>query len=181
MVRLRQAAARKIRTARPLDDALADLVECRADRRAALGAGEAISERTPPLESAVGAAPGLTYLNHAAAGVLPHATRDALRAIVDGQAERGVLGFAAVERRLPEMRDRIGRFIGAPPKHVALLRNTGDGANVVARGLDWAPGDEIVLCDNEFGSNAMPWLALRESGVAIRFVHAPDERMTPDV
>jgi cysteine desulfurase/selenocysteine lyase len=37
------------------------------------------------------------------------------------------------------------------------------------------------LCDNEFGANAMPWLALREQGVAIRFIRTPRERMTPDV
>ena len=61
------------------------------------------------------------------------------------------------------------------------MRNTGDGANVVARGLDWNAGDEIVLCDNEFGANAMPWLALREEGVTIRFIRTPHERMTPDV
>jgi cysteine desulfurase/selenocysteine lyase len=61
------------------------------------------------------------------------------------------------------------------------MRNTGDGANTIARGLDWRAGDEIVLCDNEFGSNALPWLALRELGVVVRFVRAPQERLTPAV
>ncbi len=137
----------------------------------------------PPLDrGAFALSDGLTYLNHAAAGVLPVRTRDALRALIDGQAERGVLGFLSAESALPEIRKRIRRFVGGNDAGgVALLRNTGDGANVVARGLDWQPGDEIVISDNEFGANAMPWLALRELGVVVRFVRTPRERMTPDV
>ncbi len=123
----------------------------------------------------------MVYLNHAAAGLLPRRTSERLVELVRAQAARGVLGVFEVERRIPEIRARVGRFVGAGPDEIAFLRNTGDGANVIARGLDWTPGDEIVLCDNEFGSNAMPWLALREQGVVPRFVSTQRERLTPDV
>jgi selenocysteine lyase/cysteine desulfurase len=113
--------------------------------------------------------------------VLPRATRDAIVALVDGQARAGVLGILPVESHLGQFRERIGAFIGAGPYDIAFLRNTGDGANTIARGLDWAPGDEIVLCDNEFGSNALPWIALREQGVRIVLVPTERERLTPDV
>jgi len=124
---------------------------------------------------------GIVYLNNAAAGVLPRRTRDVLIALVEGQARAGVLGFAAVEANLWGYRERVGAFIGAQPEDIAFLRNTGDGANTIARGLDWAPGDEIVLCDNEFGANVLPWLALREAGVELRFVRTARERLTPEV
>jgi selenocysteine lyase/cysteine desulfurase len=113
--------------------------------------------------------------------VLPRRTRDVLVALVEGQARAGVLGFAPVEANLWGYRERVGAFIGAEPGDIAFLRNTGDGANTIARGLDWEPGDEIVLCDNEFGANALPWLALREAGVEIRFVETARERLTPAV
>jgi len=100
---------------------------------------------------------------------------------VNDQAERGVLGIYETERRLPQIRERVGRFVGARAEEIAFLRNTGDGANVIARGLDWKAGDEIVLNDNEFGANAMPWVALREYGVELRFVRTPQRRMTPEV
>lgn len=121
-----------------------------------------------------------TYLNHAATGVLPVATREAIEAFVRGQAEGGVLGVYQTEARMPEFRERIGRFIGATGAEIAILRNTGDGATVLAQGIDWKPGDEIVLPDNEFPSNAIPWLALRKRGVTVRFVDSR-ERLTPDV
>jgi selenocysteine lyase/cysteine desulfurase len=113
--------------------------------------------------------------------VLPVRTRDALVAIVDGQARAGVLGFVPVEANLARSRERVGAFVGARGDEIAFLRNTGDGANTIARGLNWQAGDEIVLCDNEFGSNVLPWLALREAGVVVRFVETARERMTPAV
>jgi cysteine desulfurase/selenocysteine lyase len=112
---------------------------------------------------------------------LPRRTSDRLTSLVRAQAERGVLGVWEVERRMPEIRERVGRFVGAGADEIAFLRNTGDGANVIARGLDWKAGDEIVLNDNEFGANAMPWVALREYDVVLRFVRTPRERMTPEV
>ena len=121
------------------------------------------------------------YLNHAAAGLLPRRTRDRLVELVEAQAERGVLGVHRVESRLAELRERVGRFVGAGGAEIAFLRNTGDGANVIARGLDWKPGDEVILSANEFGANALPWVALREQGVVLRFIDAPRERLTPEV
>lgn len=142
-----------------------------------------VSVSVPPLgPETVGAGEGVVYLNHAAAGVLPRRTRDALVRLIDGQARAGILGILPVESHLTAYRARIGRFIGARGEDVAFLRNTGDGANTVARGLDWHAGDEIVVCDNEFGSNVLPWLAAaREAGVTVRFIAAPRERMTEAV
>jgi selenocysteine lyase/cysteine desulfurase len=129
----------------------------------------------------VATGPGVVYLNHAAAGVLPLRTRDRLVQIVEGHASAGLLGFVDIELNLPRVRERAGSFIGASGSEIGLLRNTSDGANCIARGLDWNAGDEIVLCDNEFPANAHPWLALREFGVNVILVKTAHERMTPDV
>jgi selenocysteine lyase/cysteine desulfurase len=123
----------------------------------------------------------VVYLNHAAAGVLPRRTRDVIVELAEGQARAGVLGFATVEASLPQYHERVAAFVGARGADIAFLRNTGDGANTIARGLDWEKGDEIVLCDNEFGANVYPWLALREAGVAVRLIATAQERMTPGV
>ncbi len=123
--------------------------------------------------------PALTYLNHAAVGVLPVATRDALHAFVDGHASAGVLGTLKTELGMPQFRAAIGAFIGADGSEIATLRNTGDGATIVAQGLNLGPSDEVITNRNEFGSNAYPWLALRARGVHVRFIDAPRERMTP--
>jgi cysteine desulfurase / selenocysteine lyase len=136
----------------------------------------------PPLSrDAFALDPGLIYLNHAAAGVLPIRTRDAVIEAVQRHAATGVLEMAALEQAAEVTRERVARFIGASREDIAFIRNTSDGANILARGLEWKPGDEIILSDNEFGANVYPWLALREYGVVVRFIETQHERMTPEV
>lgn len=120
------------------------------------------------------------YLNHAAVGVLPVRTKDALRGFVDAHACGGVMGVWPFEAQMPQYRASVAGFINAKPHEIALLRNTGDGANVLAGGIAWNQGDEILTSDNEFPANAYPWLACESRGARVRFLDASRERMTPD-
>jgi selenocysteine lyase/cysteine desulfurase len=121
------------------------------------------------------------YLNHAAAGVLPRSSVTAIEALVREHEDAGVLGTFPYDLRMPEYREKIGRFIGASGAEIAILRNTGDGANTVALGIDWQPGDEVLLCDNEFPANVIPWMALRRRAVDVRLLSTQPERLTVDV
>jgi selenocysteine lyase/cysteine desulfurase len=137
--------------------------------------------RTPLPRDIFAVTENYAYLNHAAVGVLPRPTREALHAFIEAHATGGVMRVYPYESCMPQYRERIARFIGAQPGTIAVLRNTGDGANAIARGLQWEPGDEIILPDNEFPANAQPWLALRKHGVRIRFIETARERLTADV
>jgi len=134
---------------------------------------------TPLPRDEFGVTQHYAYFNHAAVGVLPRSSRNALETFVRAQADGGVMGVFPYEARLPQYRARMARFIGAKPSEIAILRNTGDGANALALGIDWRPGEEVLLGENEFPSNAIPWLALRERGVGVRAI--TNNRMTPDV
>jgi len=121
------------------------------------------------------------YLNHAAVGVLPKPAREALHGFVDAHATGGVARVFPYEANMDEYRAAVARFIGAEFGTIAILRNTSDGANVLARGFSWQSGDELILPDNEFPANVQPWLPLRELGVNVRFIETAKERLTPDV
>lgn len=120
------------------------------------------------------------YLNHAAVGVLAQTTKREIDAFVAGQANGGVMGTYRYEARMPEFRATVAELIGARADTIAILRNTGDGANVIAGGLNLQSGDEVLLCDDEFPANAVPWLALRDRGVNVRLHATSRSRLTPD-
>ena len=120
------------------------------------------------------------YFNHAAVGVLPRTTLEQLERFIRAHAEAGVLGTFRYEVDMPRSRERIGRFINASGEEIAITPNTSYGANLVALGIDWQPGDRVLLCDNEFPSNAVPWLALRARGVDVIELETQRERLTPD-
>ena len=121
------------------------------------------------------------YLNHASAGVLPLSSAAAVETFVREHGQAGVLATFPHDLRMPEYREKIGRFIGADGAQIAIVANTSAAANTIAAGLDWTTDDEVLLCDNEFPANAIPWVALRRRGVGVRLLETARERLTPDV
>jgi selenocysteine lyase/cysteine desulfurase len=120
------------------------------------------------------------YLNHASAGVLPLSSVAAIEQFAQEHAQGGVRGTYPYDERLAEYREAIGRYIGAAGSRIALLPNTSVAASTIAAGLDLRAGDEILLCDNEFPANAIPWVAQRRRGVGVRLLETGRERLTPD-
>ncbi|MGL4318116.1 MAG: aminotransferase class V-fold PLP-dependent enzyme [Pseudomonas sp.] len=113
-------------------------------------------------------APGLRYLNHAAVAPWPKRAVDAVRAFAEENARLGASDYPAwlqVEQRL---RERLKRLLNAPSRaDIALLKNTSEALSFVAFGLDWQPGDQIVISDEEFPSNRIVWEALQPRGVEV--------------
>ena len=67
------------------------------------------------------------------------------------------------------LRQQLCNLINAPsPDDIGLLKNTSEALSVVAFGLEWAAGDNIVSTDQEFPSNRIVWEALRDRGVKLR-------------
>lgn len=108
------------------------------------------------------------YLNHAAVAPWPRRTRDAVLAFADENIHQGARDYPCwsdIEQRL---RDRLAWLIGdVDSADVALLKNTSEGLSVIAEGLDWRAGDQVVISDQEFPSNRIPWQALANRGVEV--------------
>ena len=51
---------------------------------------------------------------------------------------------------------------------IALLKNTSEALSMVAHGLDWQAGDNVVIGDQEFPSNRIVWQSLAPHGVETR-------------
>lgn len=81
--------------------------------------------------------------------------------------------------RVDEARRIAARAFGATSeKEIAFTKNTTEAINLVAQGLRWKEGDEIVLTTLEHQSNAIPWMrAAQEHGGRVRFVPADGDGM----
>ena len=107
------------------------------------------------------------HFNTAGLGIAPLAVLErthaaAVRAATEGDPMRG---------RLDEARMRLGQYLHARPEEIALVRNATEAMNIVARGLEVRPGDEIVLTTHEHPGGAAPWVALhQDAGVTLRLV-----------
>ncbi len=118
---------------------------------------------------------GIRYVNHAAQSPL---ARDTVAAINEHLTERHNGTMMTYERDMEviaECRERIRSLINAAEaRQIAFAANTSEGLNRVTSGLDWHPGDEIILNSIEFPSNVQPYRKLEPLGVRCIFVDAAD-------
>lgn len=84
--------------------------------------------------------------------------------------------MAEITARSEEVRRKIASFFNADTNEIALLRSVSEGMNVVAMGLPWQGGDEIILTDQEHPTGLMPWFNLRDRiDIKLKMVELTDD------
>ena len=119
----------------------------------------------------------VTYGNTGTLGACPREVMDAY-----------VGGLEALEQELPDWpyfqadgepltgyqpmmsaRDRIGQFVNASGRDIALMQNATMGMSLVANGLELEAGDEVLTTDQEHSGGIGGWrLRAARSGVVVR-------------
>ncbi|MDX5372647.1 MAG: aminotransferase class V-fold PLP-dependent enzyme [Pseudomonadaceae bacterium] len=112
--------------------------------------------------------PGLRYLNHAAVAPWPKRASAAVRRFAEENTCLGARDYPDWLKVESRLRERGRRLLNAPSTaDVALVKNTSEALSFVAFGLDWKPGDQVVISTEEFPSNRIVWEALRPHGVEV--------------
>lgn len=71
---------------------------------------------------------------------------------------------------------KLANLLNCKPEELALTANATEGVNIVAFGLDWEPGDEVIITDAEHPANSVVWIHNRERfGIKVRFLPAYHE------
>ena len=131
----------------------------------------------------------ICYLNHAAVSPWPRCAVEAVQRFAEENGKVGsrhYLRWLATEQAL---RKQLQTLINAADSdEIALLKSTSEALSVVAYGMHWKTGDEIIISNQEFPSNRIVWESLRTQGVEVVTVNIdntgdPEQRiidaMTP--
>lgn len=113
----------------------------------------------------------LIHLNHAAVGPWPARTLRAVEAFARENHQLGSLRYPQWITLETRLRERCARLINARVEDIALVKNTSEALSMVAWGLDWQPGDTVIISDEEFPSNRIVWESLQSRGVQVRQVN----------
>lgn len=115
--------------------------------------------------------PEISYLNHAAVSPWPTRTKVAVQQFAEENAAQGSLRYLEWLKLEDDLRSALAQLINAPSKDdIALLKNTSEALSIVAYGLDWQTGDNVVISNQEFPSNRIIWESLESKGVEVRQV-----------
>ena len=121
-----------------------------------------------------------TYLNHAGISPLPTVTANAVREVIDAIAYNATRYYDTHAQYLYEnFGTDVAQYINAAdPLEICPVKSTSLGMSLIAHALAWQAGDNVILCNYEFPSNAYPWMSLERYGVEARLVEAQNGTLT---
>ena len=113
------------------------------------------------------------YLDHSAIAPLATPVRSTMDVFLTRQTEEP-FDRAHWERLRGQVRGRVAELVSAGAESIAFVKNTTSALGLVAAGLDWESGDNVVGVNREFPANIYPWLALERKGVELR-LYRPEQ------
>jgi len=104
------------------------------------------------------------FLAHAAVAPISGPAREAMEAWT-AEAVAGRQESEAIWKRVAKTRAVAARFLGCEAEEISLLGPTALGLGLVALGLDWKSGDEVIFDPLDYPANVYPWRDLERRGV----------------
>ena len=102
-----------------------------------------------------------------------HSHRDAFEQFMQDKG-RGERARQLIHETMLKTREQCGELFNVNASDISFVSSTSEGINIVAYGLDWQAGDNVVIADVEFGSGVYPWTMLKDKGVEVKIVRHKD-------
>lgn len=114
------------------------------------------------------------YLDNASTSLSPGQVLDAMYEYeihYRANVGRGVHRLSQIAGQLYwDAHETVNGFINGKGGTPVFVRNCTEAINMVARGLRFNSGDEIITTVSDHHSNLLPWYALKEQGVRVKVI-----------
>lgn len=119
------------------------------------------------------------FLNNAAYGPMLTVVREAIDIYLGEVAKLRAVDTESIEK-LELAKQHCAKLIGADAGEIGFAYNTSFGLNLAVTGLDYQPGDEVIVADNEFPAVTYPFKVLESKGVKIRLAPTVEDNFSLD-
>jgi selenocysteine lyase/cysteine desulfurase len=124
---------------------------------------------------------GMAYLNAALQGPMPLAAAREAQAALEWKKRPDRLADTTYFDLPDRIREKVSRVIGARPDEIAVTSGASAGLASVAAGIDWKPGDEVLVGRGEFPAHVSTWLRYEKAGkLRVRVVEPRGRFITAD-
>jgi cysteine desulfurase/selenocysteine lyase len=107
---------------------------------------------------------GAAYLDAAGMGPLPLASARAAQTAVEWKKLPHQMPLSLFFDLPDRVREKLARLIGAEAEDVAITTGASGGFSAVAAGMDWKPGDEVLVARGEFPAHFSTWIPYEKAG-----------------
>ncbi len=121
------------------------------------------------------------FLNHSGVSPLPRRTANTMKRVIQLNQTLTFEAWQEIQSHVGLCKENLAKLLHVYPDEIALTRNTTEGINWVANGIDWHPGDRIVSIHGEYPANIYPWMNLRKKGIIFHLVQPLNNRITPEM
>lgn len=123
------------------------------------------------------------FLNVSSVVMPPKRVQDAYRRFMDDYIAN--YGMDLVERAwnmVNQARPKLQRLINAADPHeIAFVKNTAEGISILANGLTYQPGDNMIIADQEHQSVLFPWInAHQRYGLELKVIPSHNRAIPMD-
>lgn len=109
------------------------------------------------------------FLAHAGVSPLPRRVAEAMQQYV-AAASKDHQENVLPDQAVAQTRQLAAQLIGGHESEIAFVGSTSMGLAMVAAGLPWQTGDNVVCYGDDYPANVYPWMDLQRRGVETRFV-----------
>ncbi|MBP9854024.1 MAG: aminotransferase class V-fold PLP-dependent enzyme [Candidatus Omnitrophica bacterium] len=120
------------------------------------------------------------WLNAASEGPLPLVAAEALKEAIQWKSAVHLLDIPRFIKVPLELKKNIAQLLNVESRDVILGTSASYGLHILANGIKWQKGDEVLLMQNDFPSNIIPWLGLEKKGVIVKQIKPQGIMLTPD-
>mgnify|MGYP002032787384 FL=1 len=117
------------------------------------------------------------FLDHAAVAPLSMKAKNAMVQWVSDQSENGVACGSHWLRTVEQARRAAAMLIGSHVDEIAFVKNTSEGLAMIAEGVRWKAGDNVISVQEEYPANVYPWMNLQRRGVGFKRIPLRDGRI----
>jgi len=118
------------------------------------------------------------WLNASAHGPLPRMAVEAAREAISWHISPHLLTEDRFRETPLRLKRNLSRLIGAPAEDIILGNSTSYGLHLLANGIPWKKGDEVLCVKGDFPASVLPWLGLRKRGVVVREIKPAGPKLT---
>lgn len=121
------------------------------------------------------------WLNSSHQGALPKIAVSALHKAIEWKISPHYLSDIELFSNVPnQLKEVLGKLINAPSEDIILGNSASYGLHLLANGIKWSSGEEILLVEGDFPCDILPWLYLKKYGVKIRVIKPKEIGLQPE-
>ncbi len=121
------------------------------------------------------------FLGHAGVTILPRRVARTMQDYLEHCSLR-MQEYPEAWKAVNDTRVVAAELIGAKASEIALIGPTSVGLSLVANGLPWKAGDEVVSYLDDYPANVYPWTDLERHGVVLKHLKpAAPGAITPEL